>query len=260
MLMRFLVLILFAALPVTFFAQQKKPKKDRFPSYFGLAFSPIFPNNFIGSKSESFQDTSRTITTTFNQQVGFTFGASVRIGLTKLISLETGIYQQRRNFLVDIAVPDSNVYGQKTLGFVSYDIPINALVYVQLDEKWFMNAALGLSVNQYPSDVMDSIRPGGKNLLQIQGRRIERTHFSTNAGVGFEFRTDKYGTFYLGGSGKITFRPIMLGVGKMTQAGTSKELRSLGAINGGYFSLDFRYYIPTTRKKEQIWQPGPVEQ
>lgn len=260
MLMRFLAFILFATLPLTFFAQQKKQKKDRFPSYFGLAVSPVFPNDFIGSKSVTFLDTSQTMTTTFKQQLGITFGASVRIGLTKLISLETGIYQTRRNFLVDIAVPDSNVYGQKTLGFVSYDIPINALVYVQLDDKWFMNAALGLSINQYPSDVMDSIRPGGKHLLQIQGRRIERTHFSTNAGVGFEYRTEKYGTFYLGGSGKITFRPIMLGVGKMTQAGTSKELLSVGRVNGGYFSLDLRYYIPTTRKKDKTWQPGPIEQ
>lgn len=258
MVMRFF-LILVSFLTFTALVAQEPPqrKKDRFPSYFGLAVSPIIPNNFIGSKTAVFD--SAQITTTFNQRTGIMFGASVRIGITKLISIETGIYQVRRNFTAEVSVPDSNVLGSKTLGFVNYDIPINALVYVQLADEWYMNAALGVSINQYPSDVMDTLWLG-KNKLQFEGRRVERTHFSTNAGVGFEYRTKKAGTFYLGGSGKITFRPIMLGVGVMTQLQTSDKLRSFGRVSGGYFSLDFRYYIPTTRLKGTQFKPGPIEQ
>jgi hypothetical protein len=122
-----------------------------------------------------------------------------------------------------------------------------------------MNAALGFSVNQYPSDVRDTLLRG-KNQLQFEGRRVERTHFSTNAGIGFEYRTEKAGTFYLGAAGKITFRPIMLGVGVMHQVGTSDKLISYGRINGGYFSLDFRYYIPTSRLKGTQFKKGPIEQ
>jgi hypothetical protein len=238
---------------------QTKKKKDRFPSYFGLAVSPVIPNNFIGSKSAVFVDSASTITTTFNQRPGIMFGASMRIGITKLISIETGIYQVRRNFSATVSVPDSNVHATQKLGFVNYDIPINALIYVQLADEWYMNAALGFSVNQYPSDVRDTIVQG-KNLLQFEGRRVERTHFSTNAGIGFEYRTKKAGTFYLGAAGKITFRPIMLGVGVMHQVGTSNKLMSYGRINGGYFSLDFRYYIPTTSLKGSQFKKGPIEQ
>lgn len=259
MVMRFiLVLVSFFTLSALH-AQQPKTKKDRFPSYFGLAVSPIIPNDFIGSKTAVFRDSAQTMTTTFNQRTGITFGASVRIGITKLISIETGIYQVRRNFSADIAVPDSNVYGSKILSFVNYDIPINALIYVQLADKWYMNAALGLSVNQYPSDVMDTVLLD-KNKLQFEGRRVNRTHFSTNAGIGFEYRTKKAGTFYLGAAGKITFQPIMFGVGIMSQLNTSAKLISYGRINGGYFSLDFRYYIPTTRLKGEQFKKGPIEQ
>lgn len=261
MVTRFPLIFIALFVQVSIFAQQpKKEKRDRFPSYFGLTVAPIFPNNFIGSKNAVFKDTTGSMTTTFTQKTGITFGASVRIGITKQISIETGIYQVRRNFSTSVSIPDSNIYGTKMLGFVNYDIPINALAYVQLSEKWYMNAALGLSINQYPSDVQDSIKPGGKNYLQIQGRRIERTHFSANAGVGFEFRTKKAGTFYLGGSGKITFKPIMMGVGILHQTGTSNRLVSYGPISGGYFSLDFRYYIPTARLKGTQFQQGPVEQ
>jgi hypothetical protein len=259
MVMRFSLLFSAVMIASSLLAQQPKVKKDRFPSYFGLAVSPVFPNNFVGSKTSVFKDSTSTMTTTFNQKTGIMFGASVRIGITKLISIETGIYQIRRNFDVDVSIPDSNVFGKKSLGFVNYDIPVNALVYVQLAEKWYMNAALGLSINQYPSDVRDTILPGGKNYLEVQGRRVERTHFSSNAGIGFEYRTKKAGTFYLGAAGKITFRPIMLGVGIMHQAGTSERLVSVGRINGGYFSLDFRYYIPTVRLKGPQYQKGPIE-
>jgi hypothetical protein len=240
--------------------QQTKKKRDRFPSYFGLTVAPIFPSNFIGSKTSTFIDSTGGMTTVFNQKTGFTFGGSVRIGITKLISIETGIYQVRRNFETNISIPDSNVYGSKTLSFINYDIPINALIYVQLAEDWYMNAALGISITQYPSDVRDSIVPGGKNFLQVEGRRVERTHFATNASIGFEWRTKKAGTFYLGMSGKIPFRPIMLGVGIMKQYSNSNKLISYGRVDGSYFSLDLRYYIPTTRLKGKQFQNGPVEQ
>lgn len=242
------------------FSQQTKKKKDRFPSYFGLTAAPIFGSNFIGSKSTSFQDTALLSTTSFTQKTGFTFGASVRIGVTKLISIETGLYQVRRNFDVDMAYPDSSVFGTKRLSFVNYDIPINALFYVQLSERWYMNAALGLSIVHYPSDVRDSILPGGKYLLQMEGRRVERTHFASGAGIGFEFRTKKAGTFYFGGSAKIPFRPIFLGVGFVKKSGSANDIISVGRVNGSYFSIEARYYLPTLKQKGEQFKPGPIEQ
>ncbi|MBI3240293.1 MAG: hypothetical protein HYZ43_15850 [Flavobacteriia bacterium] len=102
--------------------------------------------------------------------------------------------------------------------------------------------------------------PGGKYLLQMEGRRVERTHFASGAGIGFEFRTKKAGTFYFGGSAKIPFRPIFLGVGFVKKSGSSNDLISVGRVNGSYFTLEARYYLPTLKAKGEQFKPGPVEQ
>jgi len=236
------------------------PKRDKFPSYFGLVASPVFPSGFLGSKTTVFSDTTQTMTTTFSQTTGFMFGASVRIGLTKLISLETGLTQIRRNFHVGMSIPDSSIQSQKTFSFVSYDLPLNALIYVQMTENVFMNASLGMSIAHYPSDIRDTIQPGGKDFLVQEGRRTKRTYFAVNAGIGFEYRTLKSGTFYIGGGGKIPLMPIMFGVGILKEAGSSKHLLSYEPVDGSFLSLDLRYYFPNVRNKGTQSIPGPIEQ
>jgi len=243
-----------------FSAAQPREKRDKFPSYFGLIAAPVFPTNVLGDKTSIFRDSTQTMTTTFNQKTGYMFGASVRIGLTKRISIETGLTQIRRNFSVNHSIPDSSVLETKTFSFVSYDIPINGLVYVQLTENIYMNAALGVSISHYPSDIIDTIRPGGKNFLTQEGRRIKRTWFSFNAGIGFEYRTEKSGTFYIGGAGKVPLLPIMFGVGIMNQVGTSQRLVAYGPVDGSYLSVDIRYYFPNLRNKGTQFKPGPIEQ
>ncbi len=260
MVMRFVCVISVFLLTLVAFGQEETTKKNRFPSYFGLTVSPIFPSNFIGTQTATFLDTSLAMTTVFKQKAGITFGATVRIGVTKLFSIETGIFQVRRNFDVSIALPDSNLYGKDVLTFVSYDVPINLLTYVQLSKQWYMNASLGLSITHNPSDISDSILPGGQFVLQFEGRRVNRTHFATNAGMGFEYRTKKYGTFYFGASGKIPFRPIMLGVGIVKRSQTSNKFVAYGRVNGSYFSVDFRYFFPIIRPKGTQFVNGPIEQ
>lgn len=237
---------------------QEQQKRDKFPSYFGLIAAPVFPTNFIGNKTSTFKDSTGGMTTNFTQKTGFMFGASARIGLTKLISIETGISQIRRNFDVDMYIPDSSLHSKKAFSFVSYDIPINALIYVQMSEKVFMNAALGVSVTHYPSDIRDTVLNGKYQLVQ-EGRRIKRTHFAINAGIGFEYRTEKSGTFYIGGSGKIPFLPIMFGVGVLRRTNTSSRLVTYGPVDGSFLSIDVRYYLPNVRRKGVQFKPGPVE-
>lgn len=257
----FCIMMLVVFLPLHSHAQETKRKKDRFPSYFGLTVAPIFPSDFIGQKETVFLDSTQRMESAFKQTTGYTFGASVRIGVTKLISIETGLFQVRRNFDVRCDFPDSNITSTSTLGFVNYDIPLNALMYVQLSEKWYMNAALGFSITHYPSNVLtqQDITPF---LVAYQGLRVNRTFFATGAGLGFEFRTKKAGTFYLGGAAKIPFNPIMVAVTDVTRTLNSDRFRAVRRINGSYFSLELRYYLPSNflkNKKQPNFQDGPIE-
>lgn len=255
------IVLLIILLPSNASAQQEKRKKDRFPSYFGLTVAPIFPSDFIGQKKTVFQDSTQRMESVFNQKAGLTFGASVRIGITKLISIETGLYQVRRNFDVSCNFPDSNIVSSSNLGFVNYDIPLNALMYVQLSEKWYMNAALGFSITHYPSDVLTQ-QELSPFLVAYRGMRVNRTYFGAGSGIGFEYRTKKSGAFYFGGSVKIPFNPIMIGVTDVERSLTSNKVRAVKRINGSYFSLELRYYLPSNllkNNKQPNFNNGPIE-
>lgn len=231
------------------FAQSNKAKKDKAANYFGIVASPVIPNNFIGEKQTTFSDTAKNMDVAFNQKWGYSIGGIVRFGITKSLSIETGLTQVRRNFLVNVSVPDSNIFGKQRLAFVNYDVPINGLVYVPLSENWYMNALIGASITHYPTDVADSILPGFGKRINLEGRRTERTYFAANAGLGFEYRTKKMGTFYLGGSAKVPFKPIMFGVAVFKQSGNGNNWVAYQPISSGYFSIDFRYFLPLIKSK-----------
>ncbi len=246
---KLLILILVVVNHSVVVSQVAKSKKERFPNYFGIVASPVIPNNFIGEKRTEFQDTAQVMTVGFNQKWGYSIGGIVRFGVTKSISIETGLSQVRRNFLVDVSYPDSNIFGQQKLSFVNYDVPINGLVYVPLSENWYMNALFGISITHYPTDVADSILPSFGKRINVEGRRTERTYFAANAGVGFEYRTKKSGTFYLGAGAKVPFKPIIFGVAVLKQSGTGNNITAYKPISSGYFSIDFRYFLPTILNK-----------
>jgi hypothetical protein len=245
---KFLLILFICAFSLVSFGQKRK--KERFPSYFGVVASPVIPNNFIGAVHTEMQDSTGSMTTDFHNRWGFTFGATIRIGLSKNISIETGISQVRRIYNVSVSIPDSNIYDSQKLSFVNYDIPLNALFYVPLSEKWYADASLGVSITHYPSDVQDSMLPEAKKAIFIQGRRTASTYFAFNAGAGFEYRTEKAGTFYLGFGVKVPFKPPFFGVSILRQSGTAQQLSAYKPVTAGYFTIDFRYFIPTPRKKK----------
>lgn len=250
-----LVVFIVLAVQTALWGQTSKPKRERFPSYFGIVGSPVIPNNFIGSKQTIFFDSTQTMQVNFRNKWSYTFGAIVRIGLTKTISLETGISQVRRHYDVNVIIPDSSINRTQRLAFVNYDVPVNALFYVQMDKQWYMNAAFGFSITHYPTDVRDSILPEEGKRISIEGRRIHRTYFAANAGFGFEYRTEKIGTFYLGLGAKVPFKPIFFGVAVLNQSNTGNKLIAYNPVTAGYFTVDFRYFFPKTKRKDDLLKP-----
>lgn len=238
-------------------AQQPRPeKREKFPSYFGLQFKPLIPGDFLGTSQVKLND--QEFFTTFTQKLGYSFGATVRIGLTKLISLETGINQVQRNYNIDFSIPDSNLYAKNDFGIVSYDIPMNALFYIQLSEKFFMNASLGGALVYNPTNVATKTVVEPNHVFIQEGRRFSRVGFEMNANFGVEFRTEKSGIFYLGTSGRIPVQSIFQ-VAAVYEKQYYKRVAT-GNMSGTYLSFDIRYYFPNIRNKGPQFIPGPVEQ
>lgn len=233
----------------------QKNKSERVPSYFGVQLRPFFPTNFIGSSQLSLnQDGFFSLT---QQRMGFSWGATVRAGITKLIAIETGINQTTRHFDIDMSVPDSNSFASDQLTFVEYDLPVNALFYIQLADKWYMNTSLGASMIFKPTEVGIFNQPGGKHYYTHTGVPKSKFGIDANANVGFEFRTEKSGFFYLGASAKVPFTSLFEMIANYEYDAYQTLL--IGPVDGSFLAIDIKYFFPNIKNKGPQFQDGPIQ-
>ncbi len=168
---------------------------------------------------------------------GFAFGMNVRVGITNAISFETGISQIRRAYDFRL-VNDSNGYvGSNRVRFTGYEIPVQALVYIRLGERTWMNTALGASLDMYPSDVQRDVEQGRIYIFRHNWMR-----FGLLGNLGVEYRTAKSGIFYLGASYHRPFNDMA--TAEFTYYGPQffpYYMRTV--LDGSYLTLDLRYYF-----------------
>ena len=107
----------------------------KLPSYFGVQVRSIIPTNFVGNPITTLQKDG--LQASLQQTIGYSFGGIVRVGLTELIALETGINFSQRYFKVQGSIADSGIYVTNQLGFIQYDLPLNGLIYIKLTKRFF---------------------------------------------------------------------------------------------------------------------------
>lgn len=234
---------------------QYSPKKKA-PNYFGFQYKPLIPISVVGDRP--FEMTEGNFLTTVTPTLGYTFGGVVRIGLTELLAIETGLARTKRNFLLEHEVQDSSLFATNTLGFISMEIPVNFLVYIKLGNDLFMNTSMGTSIIFYPSNVQTRVIPEGIHQFIFEGRRVAFFSLDVNANVGFEYRTEKRGVFYLGMSGRIPLTPV-LNIAAEYRYDT-QGLVAFDQIRGATVSLDLKYFLPYTKPKGEQVKKGPIVQ
>jgi hypothetical protein len=223
---------------------------------FGIQFKPLIEDGFIGSsqlnlKNEVFQSV-------FNQKQGRSFGAILRFPVWKNLFIETGLAQIKRNYNVNYTTLDSNFMATKELSFICHDIPMNALVFIKISELFYINTSLGASIVHNPSNVASQIKYGDNVLFKAEGRKRSSFALEFNVNAGIEYRNTKYGNFYIGANGRIPLKPIF-DVATMYQNISTKELL-YGSLTGTYVALDFRYFLPKTKKPNIKTELGPLDE
>lgn len=254
--MRIGLMILLIGMTSFSFAQTRKPKV---PSYFGVQIKPILPTQFIGNPTLTQE--KEGFKTVMTQKVGYSFGGVVRVGLSKLIALETGINFNQRSFGIDMSLKDSNAYAKNTMSFVTYDIPVKALIYIRLADKWFMNTAVGADIAYNPTNVGVKTVATGNDAFQHTGLG-RKVNFEFNASLGFEFRTEKKGFFYLGGTAAVPFFPIFYLRSEYQYGGVPKirtDPQVEGKVDGSYLAIEFKYFLPVVKSKGSTFKAGPIE-
>ena len=232
-------------------------QSNRVPSYFGVQYQSVIPNNILGGKSMSFSNES--FNSSISQKIGYSMGATVRFGITELIAFETGINFTKRNFNINMELPDSNLYVSDNASFIEYNIPLNCLIYIKMTKEWYANASLGIAAIYKPSSIGKQINPEGLHSFIYDGYVDFRKKISAdfNANVGFEYRTKKSGFFYLGGSIRVPFSPLFIILTKYQNQGY--DLTTIDELNGSYLSIDLKYFFPITRSSGSTFKPGPIE-
>ena len=206
---------------------------------FGVQLKPIVPMSIIGFDEEIIE--SNNVDFTLSAKTGFSFGMVARHGFSKMFSLEGGINFTRRNY--DLLIQDGGHELSSDFGFISYDIPILALVYIQLGENSFLNTAFGASIDFFPSD----LETWNEYYWQYTSRE-EWLVPSLLANVGYEYRTYKNGYIYIGASYHRPFFDIArTDVSYYRDGDSYNSLRydalSTFNLDGSYLTLDFRYFF-----------------
>ena len=209
---------------------------------FGLQLKPIVPVSYFQAGPLNLSDTIVDIE--IKQKLGYSMGMIIRHNITNLISFETGINYVRRNYAIAATSKIGTLNDQLEFGFVNYEIPLQALVYVQLSKRIYMNVSSGIGLNAYPSHVISS----GENLLleqlSLRGRIIGLSYL---ANIGFEYKTEEKGNFYLGASLVTPLSPITETKIKYEyQNATFSEFTAF--LNGNYITIDLRYFFPAEKE------------
>ncbi len=207
----------------------------------GFQFKPIFQSDFFSTGTKSIQQNG--INFSVSQQYGYCFGMVVRRGINKRFSVETGINYVKRNF--SLSITDTSFSGKSNFTIIGYEIPIQCLIFIRLGEKLYMNTSGGLSWDMYPSDVQTA-----DTYFKHYSTRHSIFQASVLANLGYEYRTEKSGYFYLGASYHLPFTYFYTCSVDYLPKSEITHIK----LGGNYLTLDFRYYFhedPLKPKKKE---------
>ncbi len=213
---------------------------------FGFQYKPIVPNKYIGEYTNRF-DSLPTFQSSTKQSFGYSLGMVFRHYFTKKVALESGINFTKRTFKLFYEVADSNLMANNTVSFINYQIPIKGVFYIQLTDEMFMNASMGLHFDFFPTYISKTTPIDIKNTFIFDGDRRSWVQLGANANFGFEYRTKKKGTYYIGATYNQPFGNIMNF--KMSWRYNQKTTTVIKTIKGSYLTIDLRYYLPVNKNK-----------
>ena len=104
---------------------------------FGFTYKPMIAGSLIneGESIEKENNIEYEVTKLF----GYNAGMVIRHNFTKMFALETGISFTKRNFKMTVNDLSNNYFFEREFATTAYEIPIQGLVYVQLNKQIFMD-------------------------------------------------------------------------------------------------------------------------
>jgi len=228
---------------------------DQFPTYFGIQLKPIFPFGLIEPTDYSLGKDG--LETRISQKYAFAVGGMIRKQITSLFGIETGINYIQRQYNLGASIPDSSISIAGDMTFVQYEIPINGLISIKLSDAFFMTSSMGASIYYKPSDSHDLTHSNERHYFLFYADRKNKFALGVNANLGFEYRTKKSGTFYLGGSASIPIQPLF--EFELLHQYDANLTSIFSDIDGAFISMEIKYFFPLIKNKGVQFVQGPIE-
>jgi hypothetical protein len=217
---------------------------------FGLQIKPMIPSKYF--KTGPVAENTGNLHLLTSPKPSFNFGCVIRKGLTKMWSIETGINFVQRNYSMNVKHDSLKTNPSLNFRFINYEVPVQALIYVRLTDKLWMNASGGVSLDFYPSNIF-STDGGSEDSTFFEVSQHTYRHrwlqVSVLANYGFEYRTRDKGYFYVGASYHRPFNYI--GVTQVRVIKDERQYDYYYELAGSYLTLDLRYFFsekPETKK------------
>jgi len=234
--LRFFLTLTLVQFGAVIYAQKSKKNMELTA---GIELRALVPISFFTMDPLNYSDSLNHFNAVATYKGGVGFGGVIRFKLTDFWNLETGIYYTRRKYEYQVKDPVVSFDEAIPMRIVGYEIPIKGLVYIQMGKNIYMNVALGASADFFASDT-EIYKPS----VSISAFKRSWFQLAVLGNVGLEYRTKKDGYFYLGATFHQPFKDILGTQVNYYRDNVGQAYFQNHNIDGTYFSIDFRYFIP----------------
>ena len=204
----------------------------------GFEVKPIIPSELFSNGT--FNTSADNIKFSISPKVGYNFGMIIRKAVYKGISIEGGLTYTQRRF--GVTGTDSTGFSSSTqFRMVTYEIPLMALFYIHIAPNDYIDGAFGGSADFFASDVESK-----NDVLDAITLVKYWVLPALDAAVGYEHRTKTHGYFYIGGSYHRML--TTMAYTHITWQRDTKNSQIFESLNGHYFAIDLKYFLPITEK------------
>lgn len=220
----------------------KKKKKVDENMTFGIRASGNITSLLFSNQEFDFDLDGRQYN--IDPNLGTSYGAQIRVGLGTILSMQVGLGYITR-------VYETSVFdGQQDFGgpirLVSFEFPVTGIVYVPMNERFFLNASFGAAAEFYPSD--NETVHGRLRTLNL---RFDRVLPKLIAATGVEYRTEYSGYWYLG----VSYHRVLNTISLMQLAYEENSITAPPVsteLVGHYFGIDLVYFFSPTSKPSTV--------
>jgi len=167
---------------------------------FGLQVEPLIPSDLI--RSNNVKAFAQEVEFSADPLSGFGYGANVSFHFHPKMAIQSGINYLKRDSKIVSLEPDGFTLDlQYTID--NFEIPLTFNYYIRLGEKLYMDGSLGLSFQFLPGEVKarEFLQNTTGGYIYDFSQLSARNYWVMpvfRGGFGFEYRTEKSGSFYVG--------------------------------------------------------------